>query len=150
MNAQGDDVDAAIGMLYNEPGCASTAPALHTTEAHQRAVAVTCTTPVWQDGAMAWRDASPLSSSFSTTASSSSPVNLPSNPRLDAPSYINPAKRGAICTGEPMAQASRPCGWEQAAPLGAAPPLGREQSCVEAVMEYLDGPLAGNFDFMFD
>mmetsp|Transcript_53397 Transcript_53397/g.127213 ORF Transcript_53397/g.127213 Transcript_53397/m.127213 type:complete len:203 (-) Transcript_53397:77-685(-) len=28
-------------------------------------------------------------------------------------------------------------------------PSYREQSCVEAVMEYLDGPLAENFDFMF-
>jgi hypothetical protein len=34
-----------------------------------------------------------------------------------------------------------------ATPLEAGLP--REQSCVEAVMEYLDGPLAENFDFMF-
>ena len=39
--------------------------------------------------------------------------------------------------------------WEQGGvtPLEAGPL--REQSCVAAVMEYLDGPLAKNFDFMF-
>jgi len=33
------------------------------------------------------------------------------------------------------------------APLATAPP--REQSVVEAVMDYLEGPLVGNFEFMF-
>ena len=56
--------------------------------------------------------------------------------------------------GVPMAMpeglpATRPRGGEQggAPSLGAGPP--RERSCAEAVMDYLDGPLAGNFDFMF-
>jgi len=33
------------------------------------------------------------------------------------------------------------------APINTAPP--REQSCVQAVMDYLEGPLVGNFEFMF-
>ncbi|KAJ1490907.1 hypothetical protein T484DRAFT_1776182 [Baffinella frigidus] len=71
---------------------------------------------------------------------------------LDAPSYIDSFPRGSICIGVPMPEGqptTLPCGGEQggATPLEAGPP--REQSCVEAVMEYLDGPLAENFDFMF-
>ena len=44
---------------------------------------------------------------------------------------------------------TRPRGGEQggATLLEAGPP--REQSCVEAVMDYLEGPLVGNFEFMF-
>ena len=81
---------------------------------------------------------------------------------LDAPSYIDSLTRGSICIG-----VKEECGGEQggSAPLGggggeqsgrggggrnileAAPPLDRP--CVEAVMDYLDGPLVGNFDFMF-
>ena len=33
------------------------------------------------------------------------------------------------------------------APLDTAPP--RELSCIEAVMDYLEGPLVGSFEFMF-
>jgi hypothetical protein len=71
---------------------------------------------------------------------------------LDAPSCFDSFARGSICIGVPMPEGqptTLPCGGDQggATPLEAGPP--REQSCAEAVMDYLDGPLVGNFDFMF-
>jgi len=80
---------------------------------------------------------------------------------LDAPSYID-SLRGCICIGVPTPR--QPSGGEQGGTTrfeagpppfyrgtslirNAPPPGGR--SCVEAVMDYLDGPLAENFDFMF-
>jgi len=48
---------------------------------------------------------------------------------------------------------TRPCGGG-ASSLEAGRPRERscvdKRSCVEAVMDYLDGPLTANFDFMFD
>jgi hypothetical protein len=71
---------------------------------------------------------------------------------LDAPSFIDSSPMCRVVVGVPLPLPqglSGPCGGEQggATPLEAGPP--RERPCVEAVMEYLDGPLARNFDFMF-
>jgi hypothetical protein len=71
---------------------------------------------------------------------------------LDAPSCIDSLSRGCICIGVPLPECltgTGPCGWEQGGdtPLEEGPP--RERSCVEAVMEYLEGPLGGDFDFIF-
>jgi hypothetical protein len=137
-NAQAGGDDAAIGTLRHEPSCAPAAPTLQSTEVHQdkRAVlAVTCIPPVWHDGSIAWSNASASSVSCSATASSSSTVRASSELpalktlALDAPSYMD-SLRGAT-------------------PLGAGRTTAPEQSCVEAVLAYLDGPLAENFDFMF-
>ena len=64
---------------------------------------------------------------------------------LDAPSYIDSLTRGATSIEVPKPE-DEAC---SAAPPEAGPPLARERPCLEAVMEYLDGPFAGNFDFMF-
>mmetsp|Transcript_10838 Transcript_10838/g.26279 ORF Transcript_10838/g.26279 Transcript_10838/m.26279 type:complete len:253 (-) Transcript_10838:234-992(-) len=140
--AQPDDVNAAITSLH----VAATVPG---------------TSPVRHDGSIASMDASAFCFSFAANASSSSTARASPDPfgaafssaapegqfhavfqhktvaPLDALSYID-----SLPTTEP-------CGGEQggATPLKAGPP--RERSCVEAVMEYLDGPLAENFDFMF-
>ena len=81
---------------------------------------------------------------------------------LDAPSSMN-----VFSVGMPMAEGqatTRLPGGDQggARPLEAGPPGDRpcvqqscverscvERPCVQAVMDYLDGPLARNFDFMF-
>ena len=81
---------------------------------------------------------------------------------LDAPSCIDSFTRFCVSSGVPMPEGqptARPSGGTQGTtrPSGGAQggmtleaSLSREQSCVEAVMEYLEGPLVGNFDFMFE
>mmetsp|Transcript_10826 Transcript_10826/g.26230 ORF Transcript_10826/g.26230 Transcript_10826/m.26230 type:complete len:218 (-) Transcript_10826:223-876(-) len=82
--------------------------------------AMTCTAPGWHDGSFAWSDASAFRVSFSSTASSRS--TLGASPELP---------------------------WDCPDPFGAGFSSAVPHPCVEAVMDYLDGPLAGNFDFMF-
>jgi hypothetical protein len=194
-NAHANAFDAAISTLHQEPVCALAAPALQTPMVHQdkHAGTVTCTSPVWHDGSIAWRGTSAFYFSFSANASSSSTVRASSElpdvfssaapegllqqasmaldtrscgearhagpafqhktfAPLDAPPCIDSLSRGGICIGVPMPEClarTGPCGWEQggATPLEEGPP--RERSCVEAVMDYLDGPIVGDFDFMF-
>jgi hypothetical protein len=127
--------------------------------------------PVWHDGSTAWMN---RSFSFSSTASSSSTVRAPSSPDLAghaAPVFqlcpLPPVFRHtpfapldasslarSIFVGVPIPSTTfeggggllppRPCGAEQGfeAPLEAG-------SCSAAVMTYLEGPLAVDFDFMF-
>jgi len=71
---------------------------------------------------------------------------------FDAPSYIDSLTRGLTSIGVPKAL---PCstsgGPKRVSPGSGRPEEGqpRERPCVEAVMDYLDGPLVGDFDFMF-
>jgi len=74
-NARTNGVDAAIRTLHQEPVGTPTTPTPQTTEVHydKRAVAVSCTSPVWHDESDAWRrDASGLCFAISSNASSSS------------------------------------------------------------------------------
>ena len=131
------------------------------------AASVYCASPVWHDGSTAWMN---RSFSFSSTASSSSTVRASSSPDLArhaAPSFqlcpLPPVFRHTpldasslarrIFAGVPIPSttfegggllSTRPCGAEQGfeAPLEAG-------SCSVAVMTYLEGPLAVDFDFMF-
>jgi len=121
-DSQTDGVDAAIRMLHQRHVYANTPPTLQTTEVHQatRAVRVAGTAPGWHDGSLAWSDASAFDFSFSSTTSSSS--TLGASPELP---------------------------WDCPDPFGAGFSSAAPHPCVEAVMAYLDGPLAGNFDFMF-
>jgi hypothetical protein len=163
-DAHADAFDAAITALHQEPVCALAAPTLQTTEVHQdkHAVTVSCTPPVWHDGSIAWRDTSAFcfhkaSMALDTRGGGEAGHVGPAFQHktfapLDAPSYIDSLSRGSICIGVPMPECLTMTGarsWEQGGvtPLEAGPL--REQSCVAAVMEYLDGPLAKNFDFMF-
>ena len=64
-----------------------------------------------------------------------------------APSYID-SLRGSLCIGMPVPACQPPAGSCGGQHGGTAPPEA-ERSCIEAIMDYLDGPLASNFDFMF-
>ena len=88
---------------------------------------------------IAWRDTPAFCSSFSSDASSNSTAK--------AVSVFSSAS--GIAIGVPISPMTWPCGAEQggATPPEAGPP--GERSCVEAVMDYLEGPFACNFDFMF-
>jgi hypothetical protein len=78
--------------------------------------------------------------------SSSSSPNTFSNSTVKAVPVFSSAS--CIAIGVPI-QPTGPCGAEQGAaqPFDTDPP--EERSCVEAVMDYLEGPFACNFDFMF-
>jgi hypothetical protein len=91
------------------------------------------------------------------------PLPMPEYPALaplDAPSCIDSFTRFCVSSGVPMPEGqptTRPYGGAQGGTTlrregGTTPEasLSREQSCVEAVMEYLEGPLEGDFDFMFE
>ena len=88
---------------------------------------------------IAWRDTPAFSSSFSSNASSNSTVKA-------VPVF---SSASCIATGVPI----QPTTWPHFAEQGAAtrPEAGSpgERSCVEAVMDYLEGPFACDFDFMF-
>mmetsp|Transcript_32438 Transcript_32438/g.74090 ORF Transcript_32438/g.74090 Transcript_32438/m.74090 type:complete len:276 (+) Transcript_32438:187-1014(+) len=162
-NAQADGVDAATRTLHQEPVWAPAAPTLQTTEMHQdkRAVTMKCSPPVWHDGSIVWSDASAFCLSFSSNASSRLTVDASSELRRDCPDPFGAVFSSAAPEGllqqSSMALDTRSSGEARSAGPAFqhktfAPPDApsyREQSCVEAVMEYLDGPLAENFDFMF-
>jgi hypothetical protein len=98
---------------------------------------------------IAWRDTPAFCSSFSSNASSNSTVKA-------VPVF---SSASCIAIGVPIQPTTGGCGKEQGAatslevgsPTGDTYSLGSpgEQSCVEAVMDYLEGPFAFDFDFMF-
>ena len=63
------------------------------------------------------------------------------HPGPSFPGFYSAAPQGLL------QQASMALPRSFSAPINTAPP--REQSCVQAVMDYLEGPLVGNFEFMF-
>jgi hypothetical protein len=67
-NAQTHGVDTT---LHQQPVCAPAAPTLQTPGVHQdkRAATVSCTSPVWHDGSIAWSDTPGFCFSFSSNSS---------------------------------------------------------------------------------
>ena len=128
----------AVRTLHRAPACAPAAPTLPTVKVHQ------------DQNVTASRTTSSSTVTASRTPSGSTTVSSPTGLLQQALDTRSCGEAGHA--GPPR---------ETFAPLGeqggeGAGPL-REQSCVEAVMEYLEGterfgclgPLAGNFDFMF-
>jgi len=109
--SQTDGVDAAMRTLHQDPVCATAAPTLQTTDAHQamRAGTVSCTSPVWHDGISSSAAPQGLLQQASMAldmrsygeARHAGPAFEHFAP-LDAPSYIDTLTRGRVVIGVPQ------------------------------------------------